>query len=141
MEEKNIETMEISGRTLKELWIAAKWAKLLAIITVVTYFIMILLSIFSGIIFTLFASMIPFGGFFLTITYILVYSLSMLIPGILLYNFASHTQQAILKNDDDLATNGFKRLRQLFQYSGILTISVVILLVVAIIVLVAASTF
>lgn len=122
MEEKNIETMEISGRTLKELWLAAKWAKLLSIITVCMYFAVILLVIFSGIITSLFAAMVPFGGFFIALIYIVVYTLTALIPGILLYNFATNTQKAILKNDDDLATTGIKRLRQLFQYTGILAI-------------------
>jgi hypothetical protein len=120
MEEKNIETMELSGRTLKELWLAAKWAKLLSIIIVCMYFVVILLVIFSGIITSLFATMVPFGGFFIALAYIGTYTLTALIPGIMLYNFAINTQKAILRNDDDLATTGVKRLRQLFQYSGIL---------------------
>lgn len=122
MEDKNIETMELSGRTLKELWIAAKWAKLLSIITVAMYFVTILLVIFSGIMTSLFAAMVPFGGFFIALVYIVVYTLTVLIPGILLYNFATNTQKAILQNDDDLSTTGVKRLRQLFQYCGILAI-------------------
>lgn len=120
MEEKNIETMELSGRTLKELWLAAKWAKLLSIIIVCMYFIVILVTIYGGVITSLFLSKVLLGGFFDTVISILLYSIMSLIPGILLYNFAINTQKAILRNDDDLATTGVKRLRQLFQYSGIL---------------------
>ncbi|WP_320052450.1 hypothetical protein [uncultured Acetobacteroides sp.] len=127
MEERNIETMELSGRTLKELWLAAKWAKLLSIIIVCLYFVMIILVIFSGIITSLFATMIPFGGFFIALVYIITYTLTALIPGIMLYNFAINTQKAILRNDDDLATTGVKRLRQLFQYSGILAMISILL--------------
>lgn len=127
MEERNIETMELSGRTLKELWLAAKWAKLLSIITVCMYFVVILLVIFSGIITSLFATMVPFGGFLIALAYIGTYTLTALIPGIMLYNFAINTQKAILRNDDDLATTGVKRLRQLFQYSGILAMISILL--------------
>lgn len=141
MEERSIETMEISGRTLKELWIAAKWAKFLSIITIAMYFVMIIVTIFTGIMTALFASMIPFGGFILAIVYITVYSLSMLIPGILLYNFANNTQKAIVKNEDDLATTGIKRLRQLFQYSGILSIVSILLVGIIIVIAVVASIF
>lgn len=141
MEERSIETMEISGRTLKELWIAAKWAKFLSIITIAMYFVMIIVTIFTGIMTALFASMIPFGGFILAIVYITFYSLTMLIPGILLYNFANNTQKAIVKNEDDSATTGIKRLRQLFQYSGILSIVSILLVGIIIVIAVVASIF
>lgn len=133
--------MEINGRSLKELWIAVKWAKLVSILTVGMYFILILISIFSGLMTALFAQMIPFGGFIITSIYLIFYSLTLLIPGILLYNFAVNTQKAIAKNEDELVYVGFKRLRQLFQYSGILTIITIILSGISIVFMVIASIF
>lgn len=141
MEERSIEQMELSGRSLKELWTAARWAKLLSIMTVSLYFIMIILTIFGGIITALFSMVMPFGGFIIAVIYITIYSLSMLVPGIMLYNFADKTQKAIIRNDDDLATTGIKRLRQLFQYAGIMTIITILLIGISIVATVVASVF
>lgn len=130
MEEKNIETMELNGNTLKELWIAAKWAKLLAIITFCLYFLVTIVIIYAGIMTSLFEKVVPFGGFFIALFYIVLYSLTALIPGLLLYNFAVNTQKAIMKDDEELAETAMKRLRTLFQYSGILALSVILMMVI-----------
>lgn len=133
MEEKSIEKMELSGRSLKELWIAAKWAKLLSIMTLGFYFIFLLIAILTGLQIAVFAKMVPYGGFFYTIAEIIIYTLTLLIPGLLLYGFASKIQDGIRSNDEEITTKAMKRFRQLFQYSGILMIVVIALLGISIV--------
>lgn len=141
MEDKSIENMEISGNTLKELWIAAKWAKFLAIVTVGLYFLFVFLSIFGGIITALFAIAIPFGGFIQTVITIIIYTLTLLIPGLFLYNFAVNIQKGIVRNQDEFAAKGAKKLRQLFQYSGILCMVTIFIIGTVIVIGVVSSIF
>jgi hypothetical protein len=114
------------------LFTAAKWAGFLGIVgfvmsgllAVAAFFISSLMNAFGGMAAMQgsrgAASIGSAAGAFITIFY-----LGFAVLGILyasyMYNFGTKTKAAILSNDSELLTEGFKNLKSMFRFSGILT--------------------
>jgi hypothetical protein len=141
--------MEVSGYTLKELWIASRWAKFMAIVGIIMYVITIITSMLSGIATAYILgtpnqaapTFLPFGGFFLTLILIILYTLLIFVPSLILLKFGITTQRAIKNLNDDLLSTGIKKMRQYFQYAGIMLIITIFITALLILIGIISSIF
>jgi len=107
-----------------------KWAKLLAITSIIFSAMIIVVGLFFG---TIMGTLSSFsgqsmsnmyaGGFgvFMAVFYGII-GLVMMYPGIRLLQFSSKTKQALELNDIESISEAFKRLRSVFRFYGIIVI-------------------
>lgn len=107
-----------------------KWAKLLAITSLIFSAIIIIIGLFFG---TIMGAISSLGGqampnmyagsigIFMAIFYGII-GLVMMYPGIRLLQFSSKTKQALELNDEEAITEAFRRLRSVFRFYGIIVI-------------------
>ncbi len=117
----------------------AKWAKFLAIIGYIGIGILVLFSLFM--LFEMSALAGMFDALPLTLIGILYLLIALLnyFPTNYLNNFANKTKRALAENDQDEINLGFKNLKSMFKFMGIITIVFLCLYALIIVVLVPAA--
>ncbi|MCB0651737.1 MAG: hypothetical protein KDC85_10715 [Saprospiraceae bacterium] len=100
----------------------AKWAKFIAIVSLVFGGLMTLAAIFSGSVFGALAqqSGIPFGMGFIVIIY-LGSAAMIIIPNVFLLNFASKAITSLRSGNETDLTLAFRNLKSYYKFIGILT--------------------
>ncbi len=115
---------------------AVKWAKFLAICSFVVLGIMMVMG--AGMIILQFASLksglqvLVMGVFYIGMAVLYLF------PAMYLYRFATASDDAIKKLNDDILEEGLENLKSLFRFTGILTIITLSLYAVGIIAVIAA---
>lgn len=119
---------QVSNRAKSFLATAAFWGKIVSIVGFVLTAIMVLAGIgmlFMGTAFSQFSdqmgAMGAFGGAGFAFIYI-TGALFYFFPSLYLFNFSQKTQTAIRNSDSLELEEGFKNLKSLFKFMGILTI-------------------
>jgi hypothetical protein len=111
------------------LFTGAKWSRFLGIVGFVMSGFLAIAAFFINTLMNTLTAMSPMpggGGFgggmgaFITILYLGMAALGFLYASYM-YNFGTKTKAAILSNDSELLTEGFKNLKSMFRFSGILT--------------------
>lgn len=107
-----------------------KWAKLLAITSIIFSLIIIIIGLFFG---TIMGAISSLGGqnmpnmyagslgVFMAVFYGII-GLVMMYPGIRLLQFSSKTKQALEMNNAEAISEAFRRLRSVFRFYGIIVI-------------------
>jgi hypothetical protein len=107
-----------------------KWAKLLAITSIIFSLIIIIIGLFFG---TIMGAISSLGGqsmpnmyagslgVFMAVFYGVI-GLVMMYPGIRLLQFSSKTKQALEMNNAEAISEAFRRLRSVFRFYGIIVI-------------------
>jgi len=115
----------------------AKWAKLLAITSIIFSVIIIIVGLFFG---TIMGLVNSFGGqnmpnmyagslgIFMAVFYGVI-GLIMMYPGIRLLQFCSRTKHALNMNNTEAIEEAFKRLRSVFRFYGIIVIIYLVLII------------
>lgn len=124
-----VDELKIDFESRRYLSEASRWGKFLAIVG----FIFCGLIVLGGILFafmvraiqaqtqTLGGPALPFSEFFLILIYLLI-ALLYLFPTLYLYKFSKETQAGIANESQASLSDGFKNLKSLFKFMGILTI-------------------
>jgi hypothetical protein len=107
---------------------AAKWSRFLGIVGCVMSGLVAILAFFITTLMNTMTAMqgvntnaIGSGvGAFMTIFYLGMAALGF-VYALYMYQFGTKTKAAILSNDSELLTEGFKNLKSMFRFSGILT--------------------
>jgi hypothetical protein len=116
------------------LFTAAKWSRFLGIVGFVMSGFVAIAAFFVTTLMSAFGSMAAMPGnaskvagglgIFMTILYLGAAALSFLYASYM-YQFGTKMKAAILSNDSELLTEGFKNLKSMFRFSGIMTAIVV----------------
>lgn len=115
--------MQLSEQGKKYLLEASKWANFIAIVGFIAIGLLIIMSFSIG---TILASL-PEGSLgglppkFFSFFYLIMAGIYF-IPVFFLFQFGQKTKQAILEEDHNLMTFGFKKLRSHYKFIGILFI-------------------
>lgn len=134
--EMNLSINEDIKLYLKEI---AKWSKFLAIIGYIGVGFMVLLALFMLFGMSALAGMLEALPMSLMGIFYLLFALLYYFPVNYLNNFANKTKRALLNSDQDEITLGFKNLKSLFKFMGIVTIIILSLYALFIVVLIPAA--
>lgn len=127
MEQSNTNTnlfdLQIDDQSNSYLTETAKWAKFLSILGFIGCGLLVILAIGMGTFMgsMMQNSMMPGGGFLLSILYIAMAALYF-IPCLYLYRFAGSMQLALRAADAHQLQTSFRNLKSCFKFLGILTI-------------------
>lgn len=134
--ELNLSINEEIKLYLKE---TAKWAKFLAIIGYIGIGFLLVFSLFMLFGMTAFAGMLDAMPLTLMGLLYIVMAILYYFPVNYLNKFANKTKRALAENDQDEINLGFKNLKSMFKFMGILTIVVLCLYALIIVVMVPAA--
>lgn len=134
--ENEFENLSITNLSESYLLSAAKWSKFLAIVGFIMIGFMVIFGVsFMGIFKTLGeyqnTSMVPMMGAmsYMWIIYIILGAIYFF-PTYYLLIFANKTKQALVEKNQILLEEGFKNMKRLAKFVGILTIVIIVLYVI-----------
>lgn len=128
----------------------AKWGKLLAVISIIFSILIILIGLFFGKFMNAMTGMQEAAGAqnmpdiysgslgIIMAIYYAVIGLVMLYPGIRLLQFSRHTKDALDGNDNAALESGFKSLRSIFRFYGIIAIISIVFAVLGVLAMLVA---
>jgi hypothetical protein len=143
MEEKNLDSnmqqasgLEISAEGKQNLLETSKWA----IFFTVLGFIGIGLMILGGLVMFIMSSTIPGGGQlgFMGIFY-LIFAVLYIFPVIYLMRFSNNMKSGLTGGNNNEINEGFANLKQLFRYTGVMTIVIIGLYILVILIAMAVG--
>ncbi|MBL7737782.1 MAG: hypothetical protein JNK14_01095 [Chitinophagaceae bacterium] len=133
--------LSIDPMTRNHLAEAARWAKFLAIMGFIMCGLIVVIGIFAGSFFSMFADE-GYGryrdvdvdakglGAVMAVVYVLL-ALLYFFPCLFLFNFAAKMKTALNAQNQELLNSSFQNLKKCFRYVGVLTIIILCLYVLA----------
>lgn len=138
--DNNFQVNALAQNHLKE---TAKWAKFLAIVGFVFTGFIVLFAIFAGTLMSTFRGEFPELSAFPTVgisfMYLIVAAIYF-IPCLFLFQFAQKVKIALKEEDSDALADSFGRLKNLFLFTGILTLIMVAIYVLALLFVILGSS-
>lgn len=134
-------TLNTSAKSfLKE---TAKWAFFLSIIGFIGIAFLVVLALFSGVIFSAIpqAQQVPFDlGIAMTIVYLL-FAVLYFFPVYYLMQFSNKMKKALATKDDEILADAFQVLKSHYKFIGVFTIITMSLYVMVIVVSIVSGAF
>lgn len=125
---------QLTPESVSYLVTTAKWGKFLAVLGFIVIGLLVLFGLLFGVIIGVMQSDIlmeqnlPFSPALLSLIYIII-ALIMVIPCIYLNNFSNKVAASVRANDTNTMNQALRNLKNLFLFTGIYTIVVIVLYV------------
>ena len=125
-------SVELTEASLSYLNTTRKWGIFLSIVGFIFTGLILLIAIIVATSFSFIESALPVSGFSLFLIYIAI-AILYFFPVLFLYKFSVNTKIAIDSRSSSHAEIGFKNLKSMFKYIGILTIAILTIYPIAIV--------